>query len=524
MKKIIFCFVLISLLITSSLWCKIEDEPGANTDFNFTLIPYYGGVGVNLGSLLYAQHTPSASGVTWDYWEGKENEESYWSNDLGVTVPPSSVFLPVSNGYSNKYSDYHIIALGGAYNIPFSNGTRDYVDSYLKSHPKLKKKLNLPSNASNILIPKEKIVLTIDAVCDSNFEFVSQSNPIYRRPFQIEVFPRVRTGNGADFADPYTSEIYLIETGSSSYEIKMPTTGQTNVNFTDNYLTMLAADMVLVLPYDYANYLSGGGYFSGGLTYNNATYTLADLDDYTAVVTITLTLNFEYSYIDNGERDTRNYTDSRVITIPFSGFYTSSDNRDIRGSSISLFVNATNEAANLNLARQGEWITVGSIQFLFNEKVKKDAGFPSENEDIVRIFLSASAHPEIQSSSKFKMVHEHATSVVTNTNSLGFTARVRGTGSNVGDILLSSNGDRVSNVVEFDGLAFMGNIAGGSTPGSVDVVKTVCNTGRVSNNWDGGKRHFHTFEGDIDIKFDESSMLEAGIYRGYIYVHAVTED
>ena len=285
MKNIVFCFVLISLLITSPLWCKIEDEPGANTDFNFTLIPYYGGVGVNLGSLLYAQHTPSASGVKWDYWEGKENEESYWSNDLGVTVPSSSVFLPVNNGYSNKYSDYHIIALGGAYNIPFSNGTSDYVDSYLKSDPKLKKKLNLPSNASDILIPKEKIVLTIDAVCDSNFEFVSQSNPIYRRPFQIEVFPRVRTDNGAYFADPYTSEIYLIETGSSSYEIKMPTTGQTNVNFTDNYLTMLAADMVLVLPYDYANYLSGGGYFSGGLTYNNATYTLADLDDYTAVVT-----------------------------------------------------------------------------------------------------------------------------------------------------------------------------------------------------------------------------------------------
>ena len=520
MKKLLSLFLLFILMINAIFCSDNKYTPEYATDYNFTLIPYYGGVGVNLGSLLYPQHIPSAVGVEWKSWDGKDQNAN------------TSIFSPdASNSYYSKYySDYHIIALGGAYNIPFSAYSNDYVDNLLYNG--LSEVLNLPSDARNILIPKENIVLTVDVICNTNFEFVSQSNPIYRRPFEIEIFPRIRTANNGDTGDPYTEEVKLIESGATQYEIKMPDSDQTNVNFNDNYLTMIAADMVLVLPYDYSSYETGGGYFSGGLKYNNATYTLADLDDYTAVVTVTLTFSFEYSYETGGEyvyggwyggeRKTDVYTDQRVIAIPFSGFFTSSGSRDVRESSISLYVNATNEAANLNLERQGEWINVGSIQFLFSEKGENNT--PSANEDIVRIFLSASPHPEVQSPSKFRMVHENATKVITNTNSLGFTARIRGIGSSAGDILLSSTDSVESNVVEFDGLAYMGNIAGGATPGEVGVVKTKHYQERISNNWDVGNRHFHTFEGDVDIKFDESAMLEAGIYRGYIYVHAVTED
>ena len=52
MKKI---FLLVSLLLSSFLICaeQIMDVPGVRSDFNFTLIPYSGGVGVNLGSMYY---------------------------------------------------------------------------------------------------------------------------------------------------------------------------------------------------------------------------------------------------------------------------------------------------------------------------------------------------------------------------------------------------------------------------------------------------------------------------------------
>ena len=110
------------------------------------------------------------------------------------------------------------------------------------------------------------------------------------------------------------------------------------------------------------------------------------------------------------------------------------------------------------------------------------------------------------------MVHESATDILTNMNSLGFDARIVGTGSNSGDI--SINKPNVNEVV-FNGEDSTGNIH--------DAVKTTCNKGKLSNNWDSF-RHFHTFEGDIDIRFDSSGMMDAGIYRGYIYVHAVTED
>ena len=517
MKRIIILLIILQT-VTFCFSDPIRDEVYNDTQYNFTLIPYDGGMGIYLGSKYYPQHDSTGNDLHWARWYGVDGEKAEYKDAYNIAHYVD--LLPTEgsgkDAYCPYYSDYHIISIGGAYNIPFSKNERDYIDNRMPDG--FKKILNLPSDANSICIPRDGISLTINASCDSGFEFVSQSNPIYRRPFKIEVIPRVATQGTGDSVTE-TEYISTLDDLSNTTIIDVPNTSLINDGHT---IRMLAADMIIVLPYDYSRYDSDGGYFSGGLTYDNATYTLADLDDYTAVVTITLTLNFEYSYYSGNVEHTETYTDTRILTIPFSGFYTSSGSKDVRNDSISLFVNATNEAANLNLANQGQWITVGNMQFLYVDSTRS---FPADaNNDVVRIFLSSRPYPDVHGTSTFRMIHENATNVITNTNSLGFDARIIGTGSNSGDILLSANNSNtVSNTVDFDGLAYLGNIAGGNTPSTKekDVVKTVCNYGAISNNL--APRHFHTFEGDIAIRFNESDMLDAGIYRGYIYVHAVTE-
>lgn len=496
MKRILL-LVLVTILTLPLFADAISDNVDSNKIkyFNFTLIPYSGGVGVNLGSMNYGPHK---SDVGWSQWEGTGETNEFY-------IDPDGEF------YSPKYSNAHIVALGGAYNIPL-NGKGTFV-SWDGSTP-------IPSDAH---IEPSGIRLEVNAFCDTDFEFVSQSNPIYRRPFQIEILPRMKTSGDAgdkegDYDGPYTETVHTLDSDSKRILIDLPAKSVSAVNLNDNYLLMIAADMVLVLPYDYSK--PDGGYFSGGLsfgdadglTYKNATYTLANLNDYTAVVTLQLTLTIEYK--DSKEsNEVKTYTDTRSLTIPFSGYYSSIGDGSKKGDSISLFVQSTENAANLNLERQGEWITVGNIQFLYNSKALNN----TQNEDIVRIFLSSSPFPDVQGS-EFRMVHEDATNILTNTNSLGFDARIVGTGSNSGDISLKRAG---ANEVSFDGMAYTGNTG---VNGSYDSVKTVHNQGMLNNNTTNSYRHFHTFEGDIDIRFDSSGMMDAGIYRGYIYVHAVTED
>lgn len=495
MKKI---FLLVSLLLSSFLICaeQIMDVPGDRSYFNFTLIPYSGGVGVNLGSMYYGPHLKD---VGWQDWKGSGTTNEWFDINDKINENGTKVY------YSPNYSDAHIVALGGAYNIPlYGKGFTDNSN------------IPIPKNA---YIEPSGITLEVNAFCDTNFEFVSQSNPIYRRPFQIEILPRVKTSDSLinqdkpdlPYNSPYTDTVHTLDSNNTRIEIKVTEGGNGTVNFEHNYLTMIAADMVLVLPFDYSK--ADGGYFSGGLsfsdadglTYKNATYTLANLNDYTAVVTLQLTLTIEYKD-SKDSMEIKTYTDTRSLTIPFSGYYSSIGDGSKKNDSISLYVQATENAANLNLERQGEWITVGNIQFLYNT-TEND----TSNSDIVKLFLSSSPFPDVKGS-EFRMVHESATDILTNMNSLGFDARIVGTGSNSGDI--SINKPNVNEVV-FNGEDYIANIH--------DAVKTTCNKGKLSNNWNAF-RHFHTFEGDIDIRFDSSGMMDAGIYRGYIYVHAVTED
>lgn len=502
-RRIITVIIIILIGIFPALTAALP----SSTDFGFSIIPYLGGMDVNLGSLQYGPHGVSVK------WDDKVAD-----------------YRPNKDGISSYYKNEHIIAIGGVGNIEINRVTTiEDLGLY------------------NVYIPKNGVSLRVQATCDTNFEFVSQSNPIYRRPFEIEIIPRARTtnrnnngNNNYDTNEPYVKEVEQLKPGNYECTIDLGTSNN-NINIGningDDLITMLAADIILVLPFDYAK--DDGGYFVGGLEYGNAVYALADLNDYTAVVTLSLTLQIEY-YKDvdsNGTPIGALYTheENKVLSIPFAGYYSSNAGTGISTTtddSINLYVDPTSEAANLNLKEQGTWITVGNIQFIYNDanfisnsNVGKEPGSVLTNSDVVRLFLSASPHPDIESANTFRMVHENASTMITSTNSLSFDARIRGTGASYGDISLKTN----SNEVKFDGRASVSTLAtldqNGEITGDLDSVITTCHLEAPPNVIAGyGYRHFHTFEGTVDIMFHESSMLEAGIYRGYVYVHAVTEE
>ena len=267
-KRIITGLIIILIDIFPALTAPLP----SSTDFGFSIIPYLGGMDVNLGSLEYGPH------------------------DVSVVWNDNANYRPNENGISYYYKNEHIIAIGGVGNIEINRRTTiEDLGLY------------------DVIIPKDGVSLRVQATCDTNFEFVSQSNPIYRRPFEIEIIPRARTtalNNGSnDYAtgDPYVKEVVQLKPGNNECTIDLGTSDNNinigNINGND-LITMLASDIILVLPFDYAK--DDGGYFVGGLEYGNAVYALADLNDYTAVVTLSLTLQIEYyKEVDSSGNPTR---------------------------------------------------------------------------------------------------------------------------------------------------------------------------------------------------------------------------
>ena len=194
-RRIITVIIIILIGIFPALTASLP----SSKDFGFSIIPYLGGMDVNLGSLQYGPHDVS---VEW-----KENVN----------------YRPNKDGISSYYKNEHIIAIGGVGNIEINRVTTI-------------KDLGL----DNVYIPKDGVSLRVQATCDTNFEFVSQSNPIYRRPFQIEILPRVKTYNSLtntdeSYSSPYTDTVYTLDSNNTRKEIKVTEGGNGTVNFEHNY-------------------------------------------------------------------------------------------------------------------------------------------------------------------------------------------------------------------------------------------------------------------------------------------------
>ena len=472
--------------------------------FTMDIAPYEGSFGVPLGS---------------PHYDGGDN-------GFGNTTGP--------NGESGKYSDSEIVAIAEFQDIKDSD-----VSTY-----------------------GQEVKITVS--CPNGMFFVSQSNPAFKFPFELQLiwtdqstyrgygeYTRTRTCTKKQerktfLGIPYWEDISQSEwsdytawvfssygenpsvpllfryAGGDDNDIEIPgwgtSTEETIISEDGNQRTVLVtetqtgrkddtlqeadlwADIVLVLPGTVSS-------ANDTVTYNNVVYPLIEADDYTALVTITM----EYG----GQ--------IKSVTIPFSGFY-EKGNTTKETSVCSLLVNPYSTAAHLSITQdRGTWVPVGSLDFMLSTASNSNTINPV-------IFASSSSNPEAISADEFRLVHESTTfnTPLTKTNSIGFDVRIRN---------LNADGGTSSYI--FDGTATQKSVTG-----KLDNLTYGTDSGKnqypSSGDWGGivpakiysvlqhdndNDKSYYRYNGEIEVMMDPGTnvMLE-GRYTGTVYIHVIANE
>ena len=319
--------------------------------------------------------------------------------------------------------------------------------------------------------------IKISVSCPNGFYFVSQSNPAFRRPFELELVWTAQKSYGSQIKFP--TETYNIRISENMPEKEIPAI----FNRQEQWGTVggnLWCDIILVLPFDDMDVNTDT------LTANSKQYPLIPANDYTALVSITV------EFVETGESDT--------ITIPFFGYY--SRDEKTQESTCSMFVDPYAKAARLDIQNdRGKWIPVGSIDFLMS------AGAGKTLAETPRIFASSSRNPEEPSPGRFQLVHEDVTydTPLTQTNRIYYDVRINrasGTGTQSYTFDGTDNLDSCKNDDSF-------GISPGSETGGFNHTNPIT---------------YYTYDGEIEVMMEGgTNIMAAGSYQSSIFIHVVTE-
>lgn len=369
--------------------------------------------------------------------------------------------------------------------------------------------------------------------CPDGLYFVSQQGEGSRRPFELQVIPKIRTSyekinrtgiwseepsgeykdddNGVEKAD----KIVLSDNIHSSDTIVFDKKPEPSEAVPEEWYYdfpmerrwepryhVLIFDVILVLPY------SALVTSTGILSTPSGDYQLVQADDYTALVTLTVDYNGT----------------PQSVTIPFSGYFSLNESAKREGTA-NLYVNPTAAAANLSIENDwGRAKNIASVNFL--------ATYDSSVAADYRVFLSAINDPTVESRYGFELVHEDVTPLQphTNNNSIGYTLELSGTAGSYNPTI----------PVEFDGYA---HIDGNAIKDKDGVDRSVAvNSREIYEDYRTNKylneeykdnpndsRNYkapvvYEYEGDINIIIDEPVDINAmmpGRYYSDIYVHVV---
>lgn len=384
---------------------------------------------------------------------------------------------------ATDYSNDELIAIGG-----FVELTKEEYDSIYRNEP-----------------------LKVSVSCPNGLYFVSQSNPAFKRPFELELiwkdqlfyeyresylfgWSEWKKGNDDDYQYEGYGRDTILGDGSddyskvlNSFEEKKDGVQEFPGLYTEfrNQTKTLWCDILLKLP---GELIPGTDIIQAEDEYGRLVqYPLIEADDYTALVTIT----FEYGDLA-----------PKSITIPFSGYY--ERNNIVKKEGVcSMLIEPTAAAAQLSITRdRGSWVTVGTLEFM-------QSTFESPLSKPV-IFASSSPDPEFKDD-KFRMVHESVAfnTPLTSTNSIGYKVRIRNTGSTGTGSYEFYGDESIDNVIN-------------SGYGSFGIVPEVT---PAKMQHAGSSMDFYSYSGDIDVMLDAgSNFMKAGRYSGTVYIHVVADE
>ena len=471
---------------------------------------------------------------------------------------PSDVSL--NQNYLNQYYNENIVALAAVYDIPVAYvdemGSEVVGTAYETGWGSQKRQDR--SQTVKVAILKEAPAIEISTTSSSEFMFVSQSHPSYRRRYELAIQPK-KTATDIP-RDTWYGETPLAchnfgEERENSFPIKYVEDGDPEVVFgSSNFYLSFWGDIILALPYD------ADSDVSNGVKDGNVIYELTEAEDYSSIVYVSIDYTPVYevyeitrtryretgrggliwgswsgwNYGEGLQKSTDpDITQDRIydtIAIPFSGYYNSLNIPPTESSaSFYVYPYPITSSLNLNPGAMGNtqtYIDIADISLVYNygpewyyrneidNSVYESCPIIAD-EDKARIFLSASRNPK-ESNSKFMFVHKNATSIIEGVNAVGYEVRVRD--NDTGEYTSYDGTEHINDNFMMDDDKFLYSKHQHSNPynhtydrdsNSVNYEKTRVN-------------HFHTFDGTISIFIDGTSdLMEPGVYESSIYVHLI---
>ena len=439
--------------------------------------PYSGAYGVPMASPYY-------TGKTWGDKYG--NSKDQYLNDQGVFDD------------ANYYSEDEIIAIGAVENI-----TRAEFENGLNNEE-----------------------FSVSVSCPNGLYFVSQSNPAFKRPFELmlvfksshmyekreglrHIFTtHIEWGDwylGQEQNDDYEVG-YISQENNPGFSAKLKPWGEDKkdddwyqaavgthyVEYRNQHANFWV-DIILVLP---GQIKSGTDTLVVEKNGRTTEYPLIEADDYTATVTLT----FKYGSLE------------KPITIPFSGYYERGQ-YEKEEDACSLLVEPNSNAAHLSISRdRGSWVTVGDLQFMMSTFRPNGSTTPKRYDPV--IFASSSSDPFDTNASEFRMVHSSVTfnTPLTNTNSIPFDVRIQRTGTS-----------GTANFI-FDGTGSVSDVEQAATSGSYDFgIWPDCIPAKIEHS--DFQMDYYGYEGEIAVMMDGgNNIMKPGRYTGTVYIHVVSSD
>ena len=354
--------------------------------------------------------------------------------------------------------------------------------------------------------------ITVSVSCSQGFDFVSQSNPSYRRPFELILIPKGdhRQVVGATRWDRHWTE--LVDAAPPPYESGLANHGAVllssnqpedtlpwvleshdkdifqDATGTDDsrvYAITQWFDVVLNLPGEINTE-------TDVLTYNNSIYPLIEADDYSALVTLTISWG--------------DYSDS--VTIPFTGYYDKDDTSSKSGGTCSMFVTPYAAAAHLSVDKdRGTWVPVGWVEFLMNLNQGGQAERPL-------IFASSSSNPSDPDPDRFRLWHEDVLYGATPTSTNGIYFDVQITDGSQQTVLFDGTMNFDEAEMAFDAVR---NDSIKLSNSVIIPAETSSHPGHLRD-----PQRFYSFSGEIDVRMETGGYMPDGIYSGTVYIHMVT--